>query len=314
MPSILVVDDEPANLDLLEGVLSPAGYTVRAASSGLSALQAVKEDLPDLILLDLMMPGMSGFEVCERLRAEERTARIPVIIVTALGRLGIKERVLALGADDYLTKPIQPDEVLARVEAMMRVRHLREDLDRTLAYLHELEVARHAHRRRMLAGISAAAVEPPRVPEGQAAPVVLLVDDEGLTRLFYGDLLTEHGFQVVAVARGEEALAEAPRYPFEAVVLDLMLPEMSGLETLERLRKPLPDVPVIILTAHPTSQRAIAALKLGAFDFIVKGLQHDLVILAVRRAVRRFADLRQQKQVIANLEARIRELEARLSK
>lgn len=312
MPSILVVDDEPENLELLEGILAPAGHTIRKARDGRQALQAVEEDLPEVILLDLIMPGVSGFEVCEMLRAQERTARIPIIVITALDHFGTKERVLTLGADDYLTKPIHPAEVLARVEAMLRVRHLRQDLDRTLAYLHELEVARHSHRRRALKG-TAISSEPSPGGGDRAAPVILLVDDEELTRQFYGDLLVERGFRVVAVASGTEALAALPQHPVEAVVLDIMMPELSGLETLEQFRKRAPDLPVIILTAHPSSQNAITALKLGAFDFIVKGLQHELVILAIRRAVHHFAELREKRQLIATLEARVRELEERLA-
>lgn len=313
MPSILVVDDEPENRELLEGILTPAGYTVRTAGGGRQALQAVEEDPPDVILLDLVMPEVSGFEVCEMLRAQERAARIPIIVVTALDQFDIKERILTLGADDYLTKPIQPAEVLARVEAMLRVRHLQQDLDRTLAYLHELEVARHSHRRRTLKGARAVPPEPSREGDDRAAPVILLVDDEELTRQFYGDLLVERGFTVLAVASGTEALSAVTRHPIEAVVLDIMMPELSGLETLEQLRKRAPDVPVIILTAHPSSQNAITALKLGAFDFIVKGLQHELVVLAVRRAILHFAEVREKRHAIAALEARVRELEGRLA-
>jgi two-component system cell cycle response regulator len=310
---ILLVDDEPENLDLLEAVLAPTGHSIRKASGGREALQAVHQDPPDLILLDLMMPGMSGFEVCEMLRAHERTARIAVLIVTAVDQLGAKERALALGADDYLTKPIQAAEVLARVEAMLRVRHLQQDLDRTLAYLHELELARHSHRRQTLAEMGVTPPVPPRETGGPATPLVLLVDDEELTRQFYGDLLVERGFRVVSVAGGAEALAAASRHPVEAVVLDIMMPELSGLETLEQLRQIAPDLPVVILTAQPSSQNAIAALKLGAFDFIVKGLQHELVVLAVRRAVHHSAQLRERRHAIAALEARIQDLEARLA-
>lgn len=313
MASILVVDDERENLELLEGVLSSTSHAVRMAGGGREALQAVETEVPDLILLDLMMPGVSGFEVCEMLRADPRTARIPIIIITALAQLGVKERALALGADDYLTKPIQRADVLARVEAMLRVRHLRQDLDRTLAYLHELEIARHSHRRQTLEEMGVSLAAPVREGEGSAAPMVLVVDDEELTRQFYGDLLVERGFRVVAVANGAEAVATVAKHSFEAVVLDIMMPELSGLEALEQIRRIAPDLPVVILTAHPSSQNAIAALKLGAFDFIVKGLQHELVVLAVRRAVHHFAQLREKRHAIEALEARIRELEARLA-
>jgi len=313
MASVLIVDDEPENLELLEAVLTPAGHTIRKAGGGREALQAVEQELPELILLDLMMPGVSGFDVCEMLRASERTARIPIIIVTALDQVPVKERVLGLGADDYLTKPIQAAEVVARVAAMLKVRHLRQDLDRTLAYLHELELARHGHRRRTLEDLEGASREVVREPGDPKASMVLLVDDEELTRQFYGDLLVEHGFRVVAVAGGTEALEAASRHPVEAVLLDVMMPEVSGLETLEKLHRRFPDLPVIILTAHPSSQNAITALKLGAFDFIVKGLQPELLVVAVRRAIHRFAEVREKRDLIAALETRVRELESRLA-
>lgn len=313
MASILIVDDEPENLELLEAVLTPAGHTIRTAGGGREALQAVEQETPELILLDLMMPGVSGFDVCEMLRASERTARIPIIIVTALDQLPIKERVLGLGADEFLTKPIQGTEVVARVEAMLKVRHLRQDLDRALAYLHELEIARHEHRRRALEEVGSVSAEGVREPKDPGASMVLLVDDEELSRQFYGDLLVEHGLRVVAVSSGAEALEATVRHPVEAVLLDIMMPEMSGLATLEQLQKRFPDLPVIILTAHPSSQNAIMALKLGAADFIVKGLQPELLVVAVRRAIHRVAGIREQRQLIAALESRVRELEARLA-
>lgn len=312
MASVLIVDDEPENLELLEAILTPAGHRVRKATGGREALQAVEQEVPELILLDLMMPGVSGFDVCEMLRADERTARIPIIIVTALDQLLVKERVLGLGADDCLTKPIQGTEVVARVEAMLKVRHLRQNLDRALAYLHELEVARHGHRRRTLEALEGAAAGMAREPGDPTASMVLLVDDEELTRHFYGDLLVEHGFRVVAVASGTEALEAASHHPVEAVLLDIMMPGQSGLETLERLQQRFPDLPVIILTAHPSSQNAITALKLGAFDFIVKGLQPELLVVAVRRAIHRFAEIRGNGELIAALELRVRDLESRL--
>ena len=312
MASILVVDDEPENLELLEAILASAGHTVRKAADGQEALRAVDEEPPELILLDLVMPGLSGFEVCEMLRGQPRTARIPVIIVTGFDQFGTKERILALGAEDYLTKPILPADVQARVEALLKVRHLQQDLDRTLAYLHELEMASYSHRRRMLAEMAPSSAQAGQKGEGRAAPLVLLVDDEELPRQLYGDLLAEHGFRVVAASDGQEALKAALRHPLEAAILDLMLPDLSGLNLLEELRRLVPDLPVIILTAHPDPQAAVTAFKLGAFDFLVKGLQPDVVALAVRRAIHHVAAIREKQQTITALEARIRELEGRL--
>jgi two-component system cell cycle response regulator len=306
--TILVVDDEAANRELLEAILTGAGYRVTQAGDGPAALAQANGAPPDLILLDLMMPGMSGFEVCQRLKQDPATAEVPVIVVTVLGQINSKETALTSGADDFLTKPVRVEDLLARVRAMLKVRRIRQDLDRTLAYLHELDATRHAQRREALASL-ASAPQPP-AHQTPSTPVILLVDDESLTRDFYGDFLSEHGFQVVAAKDGVEGLEMARRHPVEVVILDIMMPGMSGLEVLERIRGHDPQLPVIILTAFPNSRNAITALKLGAFDFIVKGLGHELVLLAVHRAVRVRRETLARGEEIVQLRSRIAELEA----
>ena len=305
---VLVVDDEAGNRDVLEAILTEDGYLVEQAESGTQALAQATAAPPDLILLDLMMPGMNGFEVCQRLKQDPATASAPVIVVTGLGQIRSKEAALASGADDFLTKPVQVEDLLARVRAMLKVRRIRQDLDRTLAYLHELDAARHAQRREALASVVAAPQPQPQpVP---TAPLILLVDDELLTRDFYSNFLAEHGFQVVVARDGVEGLDLARQHPPEMVILDIMMPEMSGLEVLGRLHAQDPELPVIMLTAYPSSQNAIAALKLGAFDFIVKGLSHELVLLAVHRAVRHRREVFAKREEVVQLRSRIAELEA----
>jgi len=305
---ILVVDDEEINLELVEGILASEGYEIVRAASGPQALAAAAAAVPDLVLLDLMMPGMSGLEVCGRLRADPATASIPVIVVTAMGQVATKEAALTSGADDFVAKPVRADDLRARVSAILKVRRIRSELDRTLAYLHELEATQHAHRRTSLDAL----VTPGEEAPSQILPTprrVLFVEDETMTREFYGDLLVEHGFETYAASSGPEGLEIAARQNLDAVLLDIVMPGMSGLEVLQRLHVQDPELPVVILTGHVSSQNAIAALKLGAFDFIVKGLDHNLVVLAVHRAVRRRRELLKRSEELASLRARIRELE-----
>jgi two-component system cell cycle response regulator len=305
---ILVVDDEAVNRELIEGILSDAGYEVVMASNGSSALAEVHAHPPDLILLDLLMPGMHGLEVCQRLKKETATARIPVIVVTAVGQITAKEAALTNGADDFVTKPFQPADLRARVHAMLKVRQIRQELDRTLAYLHELETERRAQRRQAL--VQAGVGSLPERSDGPTRIPILLVDDEVLTREFYGDLLTEHGFSVFAASSGSEAVSIIASKPVETVVLDIVMPEVSGLEVLEMLRWQDPDLPVIMLTGHATSQNAMAALKLGAFDFIVKGLDPALVVMAIHRAVRHRRKVLETREESVRLHTRVEELEA----
>lgn len=308
--TILVVDDEAVNRELLLTILTQAGYEVEEAEGGAAALARAGEAPPDLILLDLMMPGMNGLEVCQRLKQDPRTAHVSVIVVTALGEVSAKEAAVSSGADDFVTKPVRAEDLRARVAAMLKVRSIRMELDRTLAYLQELEVARFAQRRVTLDRVVLATHPGPGEPGPGAS--ILLVDDEALTRDFYGDLLIEHDFRVFAAASGPEALELASQHQFEAVVLDVLMPGMSGLEVLERLRIQDPTLPVIMLTGHATSQNAIAALKFGAFDFIVKGLDHALVAIAVHRAVRHRRTSLQHRQEVETLKARLAGLERAL--
>src|ERR1700675_884853 len=132
---ILVVDDTPANVKLLADVLGARGYAVSTAASGKEALEKVAADAPDLVLLDVVMPEMSGYEVCKALRADPATARLPVVMVTALDPGQERVKGIEAGADDFLTKPINQAELLARVRSLLRVKELWDrvvELNRTL--------------------------------------------------------------------------------------------------------------------------------------------------------------------------------------
>jgi len=120
--SILVVDDEPANIDILLGILGPF-YDVKVAPSGAIALKITQQFTPDLILLDIMMPGMDGFEVCRQLKSDKLLSRIPVIFVTALSQGENEEKGFELGAVDYITKPVSPSIALARVKTHISLAH-----------------------------------------------------------------------------------------------------------------------------------------------------------------------------------------------
>ena len=126
--SILVVDDTPTNIDLLTLVLNKRNYKVHAAESGAQALERVRTIAPDLILLDIMMPGMDGFETCRRLKINPAFATIPVIFITALDEMRDKLKGFQVGGVDFITKPFQAEEVLARVKAHLTIQKLYKDL------------------------------------------------------------------------------------------------------------------------------------------------------------------------------------------
>ena len=126
--SILIVDDTHANLRLLSGILIEQGYNVRPATNGDHALTAARAEVPDLILLDIKMPEMSGYEVCERLKGDERTRDVPVVFISALSETFDKIKAFSLGAVDYITKPFQYEEVLARVKTHLTIRRQQQKI------------------------------------------------------------------------------------------------------------------------------------------------------------------------------------------
>ena len=126
---VLVVDDTPINLEVVSEVLSDAGFEVAIATDGERAIKQVGMSQPDLILLDVMMPGIDGFETCRRLKASPATCDIPVIFMTALSDITDKETGFQLGAVDYITKPFHETELLARVTTHLKLRHLHQTLE-----------------------------------------------------------------------------------------------------------------------------------------------------------------------------------------
>jgi len=121
MTKILAVDDVPQNLRLLEAVLAPNGFEVVTAATGEEALLKVLQEKPDLVLLDIMLPGIDGYEVCRRLRADQKTAFLPVVMVTASG-LPEKAKAIEAGADDFVPRPFDQVELIARVRSRLRVK------------------------------------------------------------------------------------------------------------------------------------------------------------------------------------------------
>jgi two-component system, sensor histidine kinase and response regulator len=132
LPStILVVDDDPRNIRLMESILKTSGYAVITAENGEQALEAVARHRPDAVLLDVMMPGVSGFEVCKKLRSQYETRLLPIIMVTALNALEEKVQALETGADDFMSKPVNRMEMLAKLRSILRVKSLHDEVEQT---------------------------------------------------------------------------------------------------------------------------------------------------------------------------------------
>src|SRR5947208_5915301 len=137
--TVLIVDDNPQNVELLQAFLEALPVKIITASDGIEALDKVQQHNPDLILLDIMMPRMSGFQVCRRLKSDQKTRDIQILMVTALNELGDIEQASECGTDDFVSKPVNKLELLTRVKSLLRVRHMKSELERALTYLNEIE-------------------------------------------------------------------------------------------------------------------------------------------------------------------------------
>ncbi|NOG69681.1 PleD family two-component system response regulator [Roseicella sp. DB1501] len=269
---ILVVDDVPANLRLLEAKLLAEYYEVALASNGPEALDMAARWAPDVILLDVMMPGMDGYEVCRRLKAEEATAHMPVVMVTALIDQAERVRGLEAGADDFLSKPVDDATMFARLRALLRVKQV---LD---AWRQRSETARQL------------GIEPPPEPSAGIAGAHALVLSE--TPGEVGQIaaaLAEDGVVVHQSVRSDEARHALLVGGFDLAVL--CLPPEGGdvLRLASRLRAEAAtrDLPVL-LTADP-SQRGLVlrGFDLGANDHVLRPIDANELRARARNQVRR---------------------------
>ena len=136
---ILIADDNQPNVELLEAYLTGIECSIEVARDGQETIDKVISFRPDVILLDVMMPKLSGFEVCRKLKDDPTTSGIMILMVTALNELGDIERAVEAGTDDFLSKPVNKLELITRVKSLLRVRHLKRELDRTMAYIEDIK-------------------------------------------------------------------------------------------------------------------------------------------------------------------------------
>jgi two-component system, OmpR family, alkaline phosphatase synthesis response regulator PhoP len=138
-PRVLIAEDDPQSAELLEAYLSGTGYEIKTAADGQEALQKVQDWRPDLILLDVMMPRISGFQVCKQVRADPKTRTIAILMITALDQPSDVDRAVEAGTDDFLTKPINKNQLLLLVRSLLKSRQYQRDIDRALAYIEAVE-------------------------------------------------------------------------------------------------------------------------------------------------------------------------------
>ncbi|MBD9371867.1 PleD family two-component system response regulator [Rhizobium sp. ARZ01] len=268
---ILVVDDIPANVKLLEARLLAEYFDVLTAANGYDALAICERTQVDLILLDVMMPGIDGFEVCERLKDNPKTAHIPVVMVTALDQPSDRVRGLKAGADDFLTKPVNDLQLMSRVKSLVRLKTLTDELRIRAATAHALG---------MESGLAGALGEEPGS--------VLLVDGRGSSqeRIVRG---LGPIADVTCMSDPQAALFEAAENPFELVIVNSNFADYdplrlcSQLRSLERTRY----LPILLITDQGNDEMVVRALDLGVTDYLMRPIEPNELLARSLTQIRR---------------------------
>jgi len=274
---VLVVDDVASNVKLLEAKLSAEYFEVVTASNGMEALAKIKSDQPDIILLDVMMPGMDGFEVCRRVKSDPSSAHIPVVITTALDQTSDRIEGLSAGADDFLTKPIDDAALLARVRSLVRLKMMTDEL-----------------RMREATGSSMGLLDPAET-FSEAFPTgrILLVEDRPETvRSISGALCPQN--HLVVLDGFEGALTQVRSGDFDLILVSLGLRDYDGLRLCSQLRS-LPEgrnVPILVLVSEGDRRKLHQSLEMGVNDYLSRPIDRNELVARVRTQLRkkRYAD------------------------
>jgi two-component system cell cycle response regulator len=270
---VLVVDDVPANVKLLEARLSAEYFDVITAYSGAEALAACERAECDIVLLDVMMPDLDGFEVCRKLKSNPATHHIPVIMVTALDQPSDRVRGLEAGADDFLTKPVTDVALVSRVRSLARLKMVTDELRMRAVTSKEIGIQ---------------SPERAAVTESGRAGRILIVDDrESSYERMVSILADEHTVDVETDPN--EALFRAAEGNYELVIVSLGLQNFDGLRlcsqvrSLERTR----NVPILAVAEADNNQRLVRGLEIGVNDYLIRPIDKNEMLARVRTQIKK---------------------------
>jgi two-component system cell cycle response regulator len=274
---VLVVDDIMSNVKLLEAKLSAEYFDVVTAFNGLECLARMAESVPDIVLLDVMMPGMDGFEVCRRIKSDPRIAHVPVVMVTALDQPSDRVAGLEAGADDFLTKPVDDAALFARVRSLVRLKLMTDEL-----------------RMRESTGQSMGLIDPAvTLLDTNPAGRILVIEDRLETVAWLTAALTPH-HEVTSVDTFEEALVRVRGGDPDLVVVSLGMRGFDGLRLCSQLRS-LPEgrnIPILVVVSDGDRRKLTQALEMGVNDYLTRPVDRNELVARVRTQLRkkRYAD------------------------
>jgi two-component system, cell cycle response regulator len=270
---VLVVDDVPANVKLLEARLSAEYFDVMTAVSGQEALSICERAECDVVLLDVMMPDMDGFEVCRRLKTSMTTHHIPVVMVTALDQPSDRVKGLESGADDFLTKPVSDVALIARVRSLSRLKMMTDEL--RMRAVTSREIGIESPEREALA------------EAGRNGRILMVDDRPALSDRIQNMLASEHSVDVERDPT--EALFHAAEGNYDLVIVSLDLENFDGLRLCSQLRslERTRNVPVLAIAEADNNARLVRALEIGVNDYLVRPFDKNEILARARTQIRK---------------------------
>ncbi|MBT6911634.1 MAG: PleD family two-component system response regulator, partial [Rhodospirillaceae bacterium] len=270
---ILVVDDVLPNVKLLEAKLSREYYDVLTAMNGQDALEIVEREVPDIVLLDVMMPGMDGFEVCERIKANPNLMHIPVVMVTALSDTSDRVRGLEAGADDFLTKPVNDIALFARVRSLIRLKIMMDELRLREATSNSFGVSENEEAAEEIVG----------------GRILVVEDREIYARNINQALQDRH--EVNMATTSDDAIVAARSGNVDLIIVSLSLQDADGLRLCSHLRSmdESRQIPILILVDDTPDQmeRLVRGLDLGVNDYLIRPVDLNELLARTRTQLRR---------------------------
>ncbi|MDB5569390.1 MAG: PleD family two-component system response regulator [Hyphomicrobiales bacterium] len=270
---VLVVDDLPPNVKLLEARLNAEYFEVLTATNGPDALAICARGVCDIVLLDVMMPGMDGFEVCRRLKANPETAHLPVVMVTALDQPRDRVRGLEAGADDFLTKPIDEVALLSRVRSLAR---MKMSLD---------ELRGRYNTAASLGGPNA--IASPMADSGEQGRILLVDNRSSSVERITSALRGRHKLEIEGAP--QQAIFRAAEEDYELFIVSLALNDFDGLRVASQLRslERTRQTPILLLADLEDRASVLRGLELGVNDYLARPIDPNELIARVRTQVRR---------------------------
>ncbi len=272
---ILVVDDLLPNVKLLEAKLTSEYFDVMTANDGPSALEMIEAQPPDIVLLDVMMPGMDGFEVCQRIKQQPETMHIPVVMITALSDAADRVRGIECGADDFLTKPVNDTALFARVRSLVRLKMMMDEWRMREQTTSQLGVLRDETS---LFDVDAS----------QAA--VLVLDDNQVDAEKVVDTLRQDDDIVIATDTVDAMFDYAMKREFDLMIVNLNLREQDSLRLCSRLRSAerTRQIPILLVVEEDQVDRLAKGFDLGINDYLIKPIDSNELLARARTQIRRW--------------------------